>query len=94
MGGVLKHIDFLASNVPGAPVPIYVAGSKITGFFAFGPTIGASLNVTLLSYNGTCDIGVNIDTAAVPDPDVLLECLQEGFAEITALGTAEEMRST
>ena len=94
VGGVLKHIDFLASNVPGAPVPIYVAGSKITGFFAFGPTIGASLNVTLLSYNGTCDIGINIDTAAVPDPDVLLECLQEGFAEITVLGTAEDMRST
>jgi WS/DGAT/MGAT family acyltransferase len=86
VGGVLKHIDFLASNVPGTPVPIYIAGSKVTGFFAFGPTIGASLNVTLLSYDGTCDIGINIDTAAVPDPDVMLECLQEGFAEITALG--------
>jgi len=89
VGGVLKHIDFLASNVPGTPVPIYVAGSKITGFFAFGPTIGASLNVTLLSYGGTCDIGINIDTAAVPDPDVMLECLQESFAEIAALGVAD-----
>jgi hypothetical protein len=35
---------------------------------------------------GTCDIGINIDTAAVPDPDVLLACLQDSFAEITALG--------
>ena len=86
VGGVLKHIDFLASNVPGTPVPIYVAGSKITGFFAFGPTIGAALNVTLLSYDGTCDIGINIDTAAVPDPDVMLECLHESFSEIAALG--------
>jgi diacylglycerol O-acyltransferase / wax synthase len=88
VGGVLKHIDFVASNVPGTPVPIYLAGSKITGFFAFGPTVGSSLNVTLISYGGTCDIGINIDTAAVPDPDVLLECLQESFAEITALGAA------
>jgi WS/DGAT/MGAT family acyltransferase len=86
VGGVLKHIDFLASNVPGTPVPIYLAGSEITGFFAFGPTIGASLNVTLVSYGGTCDIGINIDTAAVPDPEVLLECLRGGFAEISALG--------
>ncbi|HVB44141.1 MAG TPA: wax ester/triacylglycerol synthase domain-containing protein [Streptosporangiaceae bacterium] len=86
VGGVLKHIDFLASNVPGTPGSAYVAGSKITGFFAFGPTIGTSFNVTLLSYDGTCDIGVNIDTAAVPDPDVLVECLQESFAEIVALG--------
>jgi diacylglycerol O-acyltransferase len=37
LGGVFKHIDFLASNVPGIPVPVYLAGSKITGFFTFGP---------------------------------------------------------
>jgi diacylglycerol O-acyltransferase / wax synthase len=91
VGGVLKHIDFLASNVPGTPVPVYLAGSKITAFFAFGPTIGASLNVTLVSYGGTCDIGINIDTAAVPDPEVLLECLQDSFAEVTALGTADQV---
>jgi diacylglycerol O-acyltransferase / wax synthase len=66
----------------------YIAGSKIAGLFAFGPTIGASLNTTLVSYAGTCHIGINIDTAAVPDPDVLLACLQESLAEITALGRA------
>ena len=88
VGGVLKHVDFLASNVPGTPVPIYLAGSKITGFFAFGPTIGSSFNITLLSHCGTCDIGINIDTAAVPDPELLLECLRESFAEITALDAA------
>ena len=86
VAGILKHVDFLASNVPGVPVPVYLAGSKITGMFAFGPTIGASVNITLMSYNGNCDIGINIDTAAVPDPDVLLACLRESFAEITALG--------
>ncbi len=88
VGGMLKHTDFVASNVPGTPMPVYLAGSKITGFFAFGPTIGASLNITLLSYGGTCHIGINIDTAAVPDPGVLLQCLQEGFTEITAVGAA------
>lgn len=94
VGGVLKHIDFLASNVPGTSVPVYIAGSKITGFFAFGPTIGASLNVTLVSYDGTCDIGINIDTAAVPDPELLLDCLQESFAEITALGAANRVSAS
>lgn len=89
VGGVLKHVDFLASNVTGPPAPVYLAGGKVTGLCAFGPTIGASLNTTLLSYAGTCHIGVNIDTAAVPDPDVLLACLAEGLTEVTALGTAE-----
>ena len=89
VAGILKHVDFLASNVTGRPAPVYLAGSKITGLFAFGPTIGASLNITLMSYDGTCDIGINIDTAAVPDPDVLLACLRESFAEITALGDGD-----
>lgn len=88
VGGVLKHIDFLASNVPGSPVPIYLAGSRVTGMFAFGPTIGTALNVTLVSHLETCDIGINIDTSSVPDPDVMLECLQESFDEITSLGAA------
>lgn len=86
LGGVFRHMDFLASNVPGSPVPLYLARSKITGFFAFGPTIGSALNTTLVTYCGICDIGINIDTAAVPDPDVLLECLHDSFAEITGLG--------
>jgi WS/DGAT/MGAT family acyltransferase len=86
VGGILKHADFVASNVPGALIPVYLAGSKVTGMFAFGPTVGAAVNATLMSYDGTCDIGINIDTAAVPDPDVLLACLRESLAEITGLG--------
>jgi diacylglycerol O-acyltransferase / wax synthase len=93
LAGILKHADFVASNVPGVAKPVYVAGGKVTGMFAFGPTIGTSLNTTLLSYAGTCDIGINIDTAAVPDPDVLLACLEESAAEITALGGAGRDRA-
>ena len=92
VAGILKHADVVASNVPGVPRPVYVAGSKVTGMFAFGPTIGTSLNTTLLSYAGTCDIAINIDTAAVPDPHVLLACLQESAAEITALGPVRPVR--
>jgi WS/DGAT/MGAT family acyltransferase len=88
VGGILKHVDFLASNVTGPPAPVYLAGAKITGLCAFGPTIGASLNTTLLSYAGICHIGINIDTAAAPDPDVLLACLQESLAEVTAPSAA------
>jgi WS/DGAT/MGAT family acyltransferase len=88
VGGMLKHIDFLASNVPGSPVPIYLAGAEVTGFFGFGPTIGSSFNITLVSHRGVCQMGINIDTSAVPDPDVLLDCLREGFDEVAGLGAA------
>jgi len=85
VGGVLKHVDFLASNVPGVQVPVYLAKSKVTELFAFGPTIGTALNATLVSYAGTCHIGLNIDTAAVPDPEVMIGCLRESLAELAAL---------
>jgi diacylglycerol O-acyltransferase len=85
LGGILKHVDFLASNVPGIDAAIYLAGTEVMGWFPFGPTIGASVNVTLLSYRKTCWVGVTIDTDAVTDPDVLVECLREGFAEIAAV---------
>ncbi len=86
IGGMLKHVDFLASNVPGIRQPLYLTGAKVTHFYGFGPTIGAALNVTLMSYCDTCCLGVTIDTGAVPDPDVLMDCLREGFDEVLAVG--------
>jgi diacylglycerol O-acyltransferase / wax synthase len=85
VGSMLKHVDFLASNVPGIGVPIYLAGAPVSGYFVFGPTIGSAVNVTLLTYCGTCCVGYNIDTAAVPDYDVLMECFDHGFEEVLAL---------
>jgi hypothetical protein len=79
---MLRGIDFVTSNVPGPPFPIYLAGARVLSQFPFGPMAGAAANITLLSYVDDLNIGVNSDPAAVADPDVLLECLQEGFDEI------------
>ncbi|WP_067670054.1 wax ester/triacylglycerol synthase domain-containing protein [Nocardia miyunensis] len=82
VGAMLKHVDFVASNVPGSPVPMYIAGAEIERMYAFGPTIGTAFNVILISHAGTCCVGINADTAAVPDPDVLRECLAGGFRAV------------
>ena len=87
---MLKHVDFLASDVPGFTFPVYLAGARLERYVAFGPTIGSSANLTLLSYDGTCGIGVTIDTAAVPDADVLVDCLRDGFEEVLALGGSHD----
>jgi diacylglycerol O-acyltransferase / wax synthase len=88
IGAILRHVDFLASNVPGMPVPVYLAGAKVRIQYAFGPTIGAGVNITLMSYGDTCAIGINSDTGAIPDPDVFAQCLVEGFDEVLALNSA------
>lgn len=84
-GGMLKHVDVLASNVPGFDADVYVGGARVEGFYPFGPTLGAAANITLMSYRGTCNIGINTDAGAVEDPEVLLACLREGFDEVLAL---------
>lgn len=89
VGGMLKHIDFIASNVPGIPTRLFLGGAKLDRFYPFGPTIGAAVNFTLLSYCGECAVGITTDTGAIPDPGVLVACLADGFAEILALGDGD-----
>jgi len=81
-GGMLKCCDFVATNVPGAPVPVFAAGARVERLYAFAPPAGAALNVSLISHCDTCCIGVVTDTTAVPDSATLLACLHDGFAEL------------
>ena len=83
-GGMLKCCDFVATNVPGAPVPVFAAGARVERLYAFAPPAGAAVNVSLISHVDTCCIGVVTDTTAVPDAGVLLACLHEGFEELLA----------
>jgi diacylglycerol O-acyltransferase / wax synthase len=88
LGGIFKRVEMLASDVPGVPQPVYLAGARITGYYAFGPTIGAGVNATLMSYAGICNIGLNVDTGAIDDPDLFLTCLTEAFHDVLALAPA------
>lgn len=85
-GSMLKGVDLVASNVPGAPIPLYTAGAEVTAMYALGPMVGAAANLTLLSYRDDIFVGINVDPAAVPDPSVLHACLTEGWDEVLALG--------
>lgn len=64
IGSVLRHVDFLCSDVPGVPVPVYLGGAAVRKQYAFGPTVGAAVNVTLLTYVDTCALGIDVDAGA------------------------------
>ena len=78
--------DLSASNVPGVPYPVYMAGAKVERAFPFGPLPGVAVMAAMLTHNGICCFGLNIDGDAVGDVDVLVECLQQGLDEVLALG--------
>jgi len=85
IGSVLRKVDFLASDVPGVPVPVYLAGARVRVQYAFGPTIGSAVNVTLLTYVDNCALGIDVDTGAIPDFGEFHECLVAGFDEVLTL---------
>lgn len=80
----LRHVDVVASDVPGMKQSATLAGAPVRAQYAFSPTLGAALNVTLLSYAGNCAIGLNIDTAAIPDYELVCDCVSESFEETLA----------
>ena len=77
-----ETVDFATSNVRGAGVALYVAGSKMLENYPVGPLGGVAFNLTLMSYMGSLDVGINIDEAAVESPALLRDSLVESFQEL------------
>lgn len=72
-------IDYATSNLRGSPVELFLGGAAIVANYPMGPRVGCALNVTLLSYCGDLNMGLNIDPSAVDDPGALLKCFEESF---------------
>ena len=64
-------VDFATSNVKGSPIEMFVAGAQLLSNYAIGPLSGVAFNLTLLSYLGRLDMGLNTDSAAVSEPALL-----------------------
>ncbi len=85
-----QTIDFATSNVRAASFPLYLAGARILENYAVGPLAGVAFNLTLLSYDGSLDIGLHVDTAAVADPELLRDLLVGAFDQLN--GTRRRTR--
>jgi diacylglycerol O-acyltransferase len=83
-GAALRGVDVVASNVPGAPIELFTAGSRIESMFALGPMAGAAVNLTLLSYLDQIHVGINLDPAAVTEPERFLAAYRAGWDEVLA----------
>ncbi len=74
------------SNVPGVPVPLYLAGAKMVSYFPVSiPAHGCALNITVQSYNGSLDYGLTACRRAVPDVADIADYIVEAHAELAKL---------
>lgn len=81
-----RTIDFATSNLRGSPVDLFVGGARIVANYPMGPRGGCPLNVTMLSYHGQLDMGLNVDPFAITDPAALLASFRESFDALLQAG--------
>jgi HAD superfamily hydrolase (TIGR01490 family) len=86
-GRLTSTNDVQVSSIPGVPFPVYIAGSRITHMYPFGPLPGCAAMITLISHNGDCCVGINTDTLAVTDPAGLADDLRAGLDEVVELAS-------
>lgn len=84
MSTTLRGQDINISNVPGADFPVYFQGARVAAQYPIGPLAGSAVNTTLLSYLEHANIGINLDPAAVTEPELFLRCLDEGIEHVLA----------
>ncbi len=75
--------NLVISNVPGPPFPLYLAGAELVAAYPMGPIMdGAGLNITVMSYRDSIDIGFLADTDLVGDVWELAEAVGPAFEEL------------
>ena len=85
LAGLAEGLDFSTTNVPGVPVPLYLAGARVGSMQAFVSRARSPLMAALLSYNGTAHVGLTIDPVAIPDGELLVSCIQAEIDDVLSL---------
>jgi WS/DGAT/MGAT family acyltransferase len=75
-------VDFVATAIPGLRGAGSICGARVENSYPFGPRLGCPVNLTAFGNRDRLDIGVALDHAAITEPAVLLECLEEAFARL------------
>ena len=78
-----RGMQLSVTNVPGPQSPLYAAGAKMVATFPVPPLPPHHLlAIGVTSYDGRVAYGITADRDAVPDADVLGQCLTEALAEL------------
>ena len=78
--------NLIITNVPGPRQPLYFCGAQMTAMYGLAPlahTLG--LVISQVSYNGKLYFCLTADRDSMPDPEVLVDCLDRAFDQYQSL---------
>jgi hypothetical protein len=85
--------NVLISNVPGPPMPLFMAGAQMVHYFPVSiPYHGSALNITVHSYAGLLEFGLTACRRVLSQDESyeLIEQLKKALREIEALPPVAE----
>ena len=89
-------VNAIVSTVNGAPVPLYVAGARVTGTYPTSILMAnMGMNFTAISLEDHVDIGITVDPKLVPDPWLVADAIPEALEALmhaAGLGDPQPMR--
>ncbi|MGA9716258.1 MAG: WS/DGAT domain-containing protein, partial [Aeromicrobium sp.] len=75
--------QIVITNVPGPQDPVYMAGEAVSEVYPCVPLSGyRALSIGVTSYRSKVFFGIVADRDAVPDVDVLAQCIEDALAEL------------
>ncbi len=93
LGEVLYRatVDLLANravgvltNVPGPPIPVYLAGQRVEGMVGWAPLAGDQpMSFTIYSYDGKVFVGIACDANLVPDHEQIVDGFAAAFHRLS-----------
>jgi len=87
-------INFVATNVPGSQVPLYLAGHRMVDYVGLLP-LGGNLGfgVPIVSYNQNLYFTMMAEPNLMPDPDRMKSLVEQVFEELKRAATAQSVRA-
>lgn len=87
-----KKLTAVLTNVPGPPMPLYMAGKRLDGIMFWVPQSGrVGLGISIISYANKVFLGVATDAGLVPDPDEIIAGFYGEFEELLSLAKDAEI---
>lgn len=86
--------QIVITNVPGPQDPVFMAGAPVAEVYPCVPLSGRrALSIGVTSYRGKVFFGIVADREAVPDVDVLAQCVDDALVELVETVTSRSGRA-
>jgi diacylglycerol O-acyltransferase len=81
-----RKASAVATNVPGPPQPLYMAGCALRDMMFWVPQTGSiGIGLSIMSYHGKVHFGLISDARLIPDPDAVIRRFGAEFEKLLYL---------